>query len=464
MFSLVVGKDKNGGIAKNGNLPWVCRQDLQIFKYLTTGFDGKKYKDNAVVMGYNTWKSLPNGPLPNRKNIIISKLHMPETVCVNTQENIEWYKSPYDFLMSTVGKSMHYWIIGGGQLYGWFLDNNLINEIYITTFLADFQCDLFLQLDGYPFKEFEIDVRDTYIKNKLAEISNIAHFKYLVFENKQECQLIDIIKDIITNGAIRPDRTGTGTISNFGNRAEFDLSSFPLSTARPQSLRWIFEELMWILRGHTDVSILEKKGINIWTPNSTKEFIDKQNLDVQLEAGNLGESYGHNMRNYAGCDQLAGALNLLKSNPTSRRIIINLWNSASVKRSALPPCLCWYQFYVREINNEIYLDCQAMNRSSDIVVAGGWNVTTAAMLVYILAAACGYKPGKLIWITGDTHIYTNNVNAAKQLMERVPVTYPKLFITKNISTLADILELEYADLTLIGYRPVKPQIQMQMNA
>lgn len=473
MFSIIVAQDINDGIARQNTIPWHCKQDLAIFKYLTSEIgETTQFQNNAVVMGYNTWQSLPNKPLPKRKNIIISKSH----VCECT--GVEWYSSPEDFLLN-VKKSVHYWIIGGAQIYKWFLDNNLIYDMFITKIADDFKCDLTIDFTKYSFKQqtyndkFIDDILENCKKSADPVLSNIR-LDYMVYKNKSEQQLLDTIKDILIYGSLRNDRTGTGTISGFAYTIPFDLVNFPLMTSRPHSLRWIFEELMWILRGQTDVNILENKGINIWTPNSTKEFINKQKLDINLAAGCIGESYGHNMRNYGaditkpestGYDQLAYVIDLLKNNPTSRRIIINLWNVASVKRSALPPCLCLYQFYVRTTNTSLkYLDCLAYNRSSDIVVAGGWNVATAALLVYILAAACDYKPGKLMWMAGDTHIYNNNIDAAYKLIERTPKNYPKLFITKKISTLDDILNMEFSDLKLINYTPNKPQINLCMNA
>ena len=196
-------------------------------------------------------------------------------------------------------------------------------------------------------------------------------------------------------------------------------------------------------------------------------FINKQNLEISLEEGELGESYGYNMRTYNGTfDQLKYVLELLQNNPFSRRIIINLWNPSSLKKTALPPCLMFYQFYVRNENNTTYLDCQCMNRSSDILVAGDWNIATASLFTYILAKYAKMPPGKLIWITGDTHIYLNNKIAAQQLLSRRKMVqqFPLLLINKEINTLSDILNLEYADITLLGYNSVKPQIKMNMNA
>jgi dihydrofolate reductase/thymidylate synthase len=488
MFSLIVARDAAGGIGYNGQIPWHYPTDLKLFKTLTTD----PTQQNAVVMGYNTWRSLRR-PLSGRINIVISATHYEaaskqaavmlkaELAAATVPAHVEVYKSPNDFLRSACA-DIHYWIIGGRQIYEWFLANHLVTAIYDTQIASKYTCDTILDLDSiYNSSNWVAPIcpPDAVRAFNSANEPELYLRYTLHHGNRDEQQILDTIRDILDNGEMRQERTGTGTLSIFGGQLRFDLSSFPLMTARPHSFRMIFEELMWILRGQRDVGILEKKNIPIWTPNSTQEFIDRQGLDIPLSAGDIGESYGHNMRNYgggddrasnrgggnrAGYDQLANALHLLQNNPTSRRIIINLWNPAGVKRAALPPCLCWYQFYVRNKGGKRWLDCQAMNRSSDIVVAGGWNVATAALLTYILAAACGMEPGVLTWIYGDAHIYLNNVEAAKELVTRTPRLYPKLFVLRKLQTVADIESLEFGDFKLVNYAPIKPQIKLAMNA
>jgi thymidylate synthase len=454
MFSLIIAHDNKNGIALNGKIPWTYPEDLKWFKYATTQI----YKKNVIVMGYNTWKTIYK-PLPNRLNIVISKNHLPnnEEILWINENKLQFYKSPQELLLNS-NYNNHYWIIGGKQIYDWFINNNLIDKMYITEINADFNCNL-----KFIFNKNE------WILSKNNINPFISDLNIYIKINNEEQNLLNVINDIIKNGNEREERTGVGTKAIFGGQLHFNLNNFPLMTSRSHSLRFIFEELMWILRGERDVKILEEKKINIWTPNSTQEFINKQNLDISILEGDIGESYGHNMRMFTGTDnkpydQLENVLYLLKNNPNSRRIIICLWNPAGVKRAALPPCLCWYQFFVRKINNIQFLDCQAMNRSSDILVAGGWNIATASLLTYILAKATNMIPGKLSWVYGDAHIYLNNINSAKELVKRTPVEYPKLFIKKNINSISDIVNLTFEDLLLLNYNPVKPQIKMMMNA
>ena len=450
MISAVAVADKKLGIARNGAIPpeMNIKADKQIFKQITTSGNV-----NKVVMGRKTWNTLPF-KLPGRINVVISKsINFENDKEYKKNQPDEIYTSPMEFVKS-INNGIDYFIIGGESIYKWFLDHNMISTFYINILNADCECDQFIEPCMRNFKVINFE----HLRGMIS-----LQLKYV---NHQEKEFNNIIKQVL-GGYKSADRTGTGTVRTFGHRLEFSLDNFPLMTSRRHPLRMIFEELMWVLRGQTQTTILQEKGVNVWNANTTKEFIFKQNLDIDLKENDIGRSYGYNMRTYSEFepyDQLENALNLLKNNPSSRRIIINLWNPANVKKSALPPCLCWYQFFVRKTNNgSTYLDCQAMNRSSDIVVAGGWNIATAALLTYILAQFCGYNPGTLIWITGDTHIYLNNINAAEMLVSREPAIFPKLFINKKLNSLEDILDIQISDIQLINYSP-GPKIKFEMNA
>ncbi len=456
MLSAIAIVDNKYGIAQNGIIPkqMNIRSDKKIFKQITT-----RCIINEVIMGHNTWDSLPY-KLPNRINTVIATNPVaPRPTLQATQPSApdRIYTSPEEFIQTLSGTDYYrtnYVVIGGEMIYEWFLKNAMISTFYLVMVDVDYGCDQFIR--PHHFDNFKIV--------NIECIDNIKLIEYRYVNHQERC-LLDIIKQILLDGSRSIDRTGTGTIRTFGHRLEFNLSSFPLMTARHHPLRMIFEELMWILRGQTQTTILNDKNIPIWNANSTAEFIARQNLVIDLPAGDIGRSYGYNMRIYDEtnpCDQLVDVLNLLKNNPDSRRIIINLWNPCNVNKSALPPCLCWYQFFVRTASDHTYLDCQAMNRSSDIVVAGGWNIATAALMTYILAQCCGYKPGKLIWLTGDTHIYLNNIEAADMLMSRTTNVFPKLYINKKLNTPDDILALQYADIRLVNYHPGS-KIKMKMN-
>lgn len=346
----------------------------------------------------------------------------------------------------------------------WFSYDNLISTIYEV-----YKIDITIPTNediSNNNSSYMTTVTNTnwkFQKTYILKECNIDKYMYI---NTEEYALINKIREVIIRGIEKKqERTGISTFALFGGILTFNIThTFPLMTARPHSFRMIFEELMWILRGQTTVNHLEEKKIYIWSQNATTEFIQKQQLNIHLDTGDIGESYGYNMRRYNDSyDQLDATIKLLKQNPDSRRIIINLWNPAAIKRAALPPCLCWYQFFVRKESNFTYLDCQAMNRSSDIAVAGGWNISTAALLIYILAATCNMTPGRLNWVMGDIHIYKNNLDAAKIITARTPNIYPTLLIKKSLNYIEDILTLQYTDMRLINYNPKTPQIKLIMN-
>lgn len=287
----------------------------------------------------------------------------------------------------------------------------------------------------------------------------------------QEQQLLDTLSSILKQGETRVDRTGIGTKSIFGIDMRFDLSNntFPLLTTRKLSLRMIFEELMWFLRGQTDTKILKEKKVPVWNANSSRDFLDKRNLG-HYEEGDIGPAYGFQFRHFGatyvdchtdyklqGFDQLNYVIDLLKNDPTSRRIIMNIWNPCVLDQVALPPCLFCYQFYVSEGK---YLSCKLTQRSSDISLAGGWNIATGSLLVYMLSALCGYEPKELIWSIGDCHIYLNQIEGVKEQLKRHPRSSPKLHILK---TPDKIEEFQYDCFRLDDYMPY-PAIKLKLNA
>ncbi len=295
--------------------------------------------------------------------------------------------------------------------------------------------------------------------------------------NLPEQQFLSVLQQVL-DSPIRQERTGTGAHSLFGVHLEFSLeNSFPLLTTRHISLRLVFEELMWFLRGQTDVSILQNKNIHIWDANTSREFLDSHGL-YYYDEGDLGPSYGWQFRSFGapylnchtppvgGIDQLAQVIHLLKTDPTSRRILISLWNPNQSEEMALPACLYGYQFYVETENTKQYLSCKLIQRSSDISLAGGWNICTGSLLVYMLAHICGMIPRKLIWSVGDTHIYLNQVDGVKEQLTRTPREFPTLTVIKTPvgnTELEKLLHFEWDCFLLRDYNPHK-KISLPINA
>jgi thymidylate synthase len=457
MFSLIAIVDSKLGISKDGKMPWNYPEDLKYFKNMT--------KDQIVIMGNNTWNSLPNSyrPLPNRINVVLTQSGRisgntpPNLTFTSISDCVEYFSSN-----KAKFKGMKKFVIGGSQIYKQFLERNLIHDLFITSINKDYKCDLFM-----PYF-FDDCVEDDDIQDQTPSFDLEIRKYYTI--NHEENQMLNLMNHIIKHGNRRDDRTDTGTLSVFSRELRFNLKTgqIPLLTTRPLSLKIIFEELMWILRGQTDNKILNEKKINIWNDNTSREFLDSHNLQ-HYEEGDIGASYGFQMRHYGekyvdchtdykGFDQLENAISLIKHNPESRRIIINLWNPSQLDKMSLPPCVYGYQFYVANGR----LNCKLLQRSSDIALAGGHNCAAGAMLTIMIAAVTRLLPGELIWSPSDIHIYLNQVNAVKEQLTRHPKPFPLLRILK-LPENNDIRNFELDHFKLLNYDP-HPRIKFEMNA
>lgn len=257
-----------------------------------------------------------------------------------------------------------------------------------------------------------------------------------------ELQYINLLNNIINNGTLKSNRTGTDTISVFSpNILRFDLTDnkIPLFTIRNLGYKWIIKELLWMLNGQTDNKILQEQNVHIWDPNTSKEFMEQYNLP--LEPNDIGALYGFTFRHWGaeyidcktdytgqGFDQLLYVENLLKNNPDSRRIIINNWNPSYFGKQVLTPC---HFCIVFNVTNGL-LNGQLMIRSNDCILGHPSNVFAYSVLIYILALRCDLKPGKLNVCIGDAHIYVNHLEAAKIMLQREPYPSPKFWINPDV--------------------------------
>lgn len=252
-------------------------------------------------------------------------------------------------------------------------------------------------------------------------------------------QYLDLLQRILDEGAVKTDRTGTGTKSVFGHQMRFNLADgFPLLTTKKLHLRSIIHELLWFLRGDTNIKYLHDNKVTIWD-----EWAD--------ENGDLGPVYGHQWRSwpdYDGgtIDQIANVVDLIKHHPDSRRMIVSAWNVAEVDRMALPPCHCLFQFYVADGK----LSCQLYQRSADVFLGVPFNIASYALLTMMLAQVCGLEPGEFVHTTGDTHLYLNHLEQAREQLSRTPRALPTMHINPEVK---DIFEFKTEDFTLEGYDP-----------
>ena len=252
-------------------------------------------------------------------------------------------------------------------------------------------------------------------------------------------QYLSLLKRILDEGATKTDRTGTGTKSVFGHQMRFDLSEgFPLLTTKKLHLKSIIYELLWFLRGDTNVKYLQEHGVRIWN-----EWAD--------ENGDLGPVYGHQWRSwpdYKGgtIDQIQNVLDLIKHHPDSRRMMVTAWNPAEVEEMALPPCHCLFQFYVADGR----LSLQLYQRSADTFLGVPFNIASYALLLQMMAQVTGLQPGEFIHTTGDTHLYLNHLEQAQLQLTRTPRKLPRMKINLDVK---DLFSFRYEDFELEDYDP-----------
>lgn len=251
-------------------------------------------------------------------------------------------------------------------------------------------------------------------------------------------QYLDLMNDILENGTKKTDRTGTGTFSVFGRQMRFDLSrGFPIVTTKKLHLRSIIFELLWFLKGETNIKYLKDNGVSIWD-----EWAD--------ENGDLGPVYGSQWRSWPApdgrrIDQITHVLNQIKTKPDSRRHIVTAWNPAEVDKMALPPCHALFQFYVADGK----LSCQLYQRSADFFLGVPFNIASYALLTYMFAQQCDLEPGEFVWTGGDVHLYTNHVEQAKLQLSREPFQLPSLVIKRKPSS---AFEYQFEDFEILNYQ------------
>ncbi len=296
-------------------------------------------------------------------------------------------------------------------------------------------------------------------------------------------QYLDLLSRIKNEGVVKGDRTGTGTKSVFGHQMRFDLSQgFPLLTTKKVFLKGIIHELLWFLAGDTNIKYLVDNGVHIWDndayryynelcvregvlPVAMEEFLRaaQEGLDSPIEGykfGDLNHVYGYQWRSWPrpngeAIDQIAQAVELIKNNPNSRRIIVSAWNVADVEKMALPPCHTLFQFYVADGK----LSCMLYQRSADTFLGVPFNIASYALLTMMMAQVCGLKAGEFVHTLGDTHLYLNHFEQVDEQLSRTPRPLPKMRINPDVKS---IFDFKFEDFTLEDYDPY-PTIKAPMS-
>ena len=287
-----------------------------------------------------------------------------------------------------------------------------------------------------------------------------------------EEQYLDLCREILEHGEDRNTRNGK-TRSIFGAKMVYSLEDgvIPFLTTKRLAWRSVIKELLWFLRGDTDARTLQAQGVRIWDGNSTREFLDKTGLH-HLEEGDLGPVYGHQWRHFGaeyttcktdytgkGVDQIAEVIRLIREDPTSRRILFSAWNPAQIHLGVLPPCHMMAQFY---FSADRKLSCQMYQRSGDVGLGVPFNIASYAVLTYILARLTGTTPGRLIHIIGDSHIYSDHVDALREQVTRTPKPFPHIKI-RDDKEFTRVEDFTMEDFEIIGYE-CHGEIKMKMSA
>ena len=434
-INLCVCVDNNGGISQNGEIPWDIKEDMNFF---LDNVNKPSKQKKLLVCGRNTYQKIMN--IKNCDFLIISTTTKNETTNIKILTNLINLKN----YLYTHYENYDIYILGGKNIYNYCI-KNIDNINYIVSQINyNYECNNLLNVlnmgfDSLPYKSFR--VKD--IKNDI--FVNITFYaKYFennskLNNNSEEYQYLNLLEHVLINGERRDTRNAI-TSSVFGKTLEFNLEKFPLLTTKKMFLKGIFEELMFFIKGKTDTTELSEKGVKIWEGNTTREFLDKMGFKDR-KVGDIGPMYGFQWRNFFGFDQLQYCINLLKSDPNSRRIIMTSYNPAQAFDGVLFPChgiaIMFYCNFIKD--NEYKLDIMMTQRSCDLFLGVPFNITSYALLNYLICdhinnSNCKFKyiPGRLIMNLGDAHIYEEHRPQVIRQILRTPLQFPTLIInTQN---------------------------------
>lgn len=446
-FNIIVAYCKNFGIGYQNSIPWNLKKDLKHFRNITL--------NSHIIMGRLTWESLPFKPLQNRNNIVITSQKIDDVTCYNTLD---------ESLKNIPIDNKKIFVIGGEQLYREAIAHKDCELIYVTEINQNFNCDRFFPCINRQFSL--INHSELFTENEVS-------FRYLTYKKKEyeyyaENAYLNVLRCILDHGNKRKTRSGN-TLSLFGSRLEFDLNSgIPLLTTKKMAWKTCLKELLWFLSGSTDNKILQKQNVNIWNGNTSREYLDKYGF-INRKEGDLGPGYGFQFRysgakyidcntNYhgQGIDQINECIRLIKEDPNSRRIVMSLWTPSDIPEMSLAPCHgIAIQFYV----NNGTLDCQMYQRSGDMFLGIPFNIFSYSVLTLMISHLTNLKPGKLILVIGDLHIYSDHISACQTQLKRHPRAFPILNIKRDIKNIDDF---KLDDFELIGYHPYD-SISAKMN-
>ena len=462
-LNLIVHQNKQGIIGINGQLLCSIKEDLQWFRRITSSSS-----KNVIIMGYNTWNSLPMKPLPGRINIVISKHHYEELkeceeishVFPSLEESFDYLQSIDNEKVCNIGKVF---IIGGGQLYSHVVMNHKdkISRIYKTESNI-----LYNPQEGDNIVYFncpELPYKISFSKQCQGKMYNSLELttipcEFTIYQNhinENENQYLDLLRKVMDKGDIKQTRNSK-VYSLFGEKMVFDLrKGFPLLTSKKMGWKTILRELLWFISGSTDNRDLNEKKVHIWNKNA-EEYYSRSDL----EEGDLGPVYGFQWRHFGadyvscetdytgkGIDQIKQIIEQIQENPTSRRLIFSAWNPVDIPHMALPPCHVMTQFNIDVEGG--WIDAQLYQRSGDMFLGIPFNIASYSFLLHIIGNITGYKPRYLHHVIGDAHIYECHLSAIDKQLCRGTYPSPQLTIINPIQNIDTIVE---ENITIHNYK------------
>lgn len=477
-INLIVATDINGGIAKYDEnlghciIPWNIQEDYNYFLDVTK-WNVKQYK-NVVIMGKNTWIDIIRKQSPQkcglngRINIIVSST-LSEVISEN-----EIYISnslASAILLANEKTKGDIFICGGAKIYEEALKTLPLEYVYVSRIQSDYNCNIFFPMlaESYVLQRSQtFSVKDKIIKENVDIIFNI-YGPMLDFINLNESAYLNLLNEIIKLGNVKKGRNGI-TYSSFGKSLEFDLQKgFPLLTTKKVFFRGIFEELIFFLKGNTNTNHLVDIGVNIWKDNTSRTFLDSRGL--KYEIGDMGPMYGFNLRHYGaeytgmatdytgmGFDQLQYCMDLLKTDPFSRRIMMTTFNPTIADKGVLHPCHgIMIMFNVSILEEKFLLSCHMSQRSADTICGIPFNIASYALLLHLLCETLNtdvnyqgkrFAPGLLIMALGDVHVYDEHYTQCIRQILRVPTVFPKLIFNRQVK---EITDFKFTDVELRDY-------------
>jgi dihydrofolate reductase/thymidylate synthase len=482
-LNLILNRDENDIIGINGELLYHIRDDLEWFKKHTV--------ENIIVMGYKTWMSLPKRPLNKRYNIVISNHHYDELRSGDNKPN-QVFRSYADFYHNIfVEDSMDLYpdilqqmkssektssektclsgdpsifIIGGASLYEEAMKYH-VDAIYETKCISNSTFDQYEQIKKCSIKIDPREFCETYTKPmkgiasyyfKCTDLPPIRikkeiNYTFSIYRkntqvNLDESSYLRLLNDLYSHGLRRQTRNSE-VISSFSEKMTFDLrNGFPLLTSKKMGWKTILRELLWFIRGSTDNTELQEQNVHIWDGNASKGYLQSRGLDY--EEGDLGPIYGHQWRNFGGeyrgisgehgkgVDQIEYMIDLIKNDPSSRRIIMSAWNPPDLEKMALPPCHILFQIYV----DGDFIDGQLYQRSGDMFLGVPFNIASYAFFLHIIGQITHKKPRFLYHILGDTHIYSQHYHAVEQQLMNPTYPFPTVTLSDQLTDINHIEE------------------------